>query len=98
MPPVPNTVPGRSVPEIPPDKDAPERNGPTQGEELMFQHRSTEFDPRISAIASHLRAIEKELGGIGRSASRRASAFVASRKGYQVLAAFGSGRLAVYRL
>jgi len=40
----------------------------------MFHHRSTEFDPRISAIASHLRAIEKELGGIGKSASRRASA------------------------
>jgi hypothetical protein len=31
MPPVPNTVPGRSVPEISPDKDAPERKGPTQG-------------------------------------------------------------------
>jgi hypothetical protein len=40
----------------------------------MCHHRSTEFDPRISAIASHLRAIEKELGGIGKSASRRASA------------------------
>ena len=32
----------------------------------MFHHRSTEFDPRVSAIASHLRAIEKELGGIGK--------------------------------
>jgi hypothetical protein len=31
MPPVPNMVPGRSVPEIPPDKDAPEKKGPTQG-------------------------------------------------------------------
>ena len=38
----------------------------------MF-NRSTEYDPRVSAIAGHLRAIEKELGGIGRSASRRAS-------------------------
>jgi len=40
----------------------------------MFHHRSSEFDPRISAIAGHLRAIEKELGGIGQSAGRRASA------------------------
>ena len=38
----------------------------------MFGQTSTEFDPRVSAIAGHLRAIEKELGGIGRSASRRA--------------------------
>jgi ElaB/YqjD/DUF883 family membrane-anchored ribosome-binding protein len=38
----------------------------------MFHHRSTEFDPRISAIAGHLRAIEKELGGIGRSAASNA--------------------------
>jgi len=40
----------------------------------MFHHRSSEFDPRISAISGHLRAIEKELGGIGQSAGRRASA------------------------
>jgi ElaB/YqjD/DUF883 family membrane-anchored ribosome-binding protein len=40
----------------------------------MFHRRSREFDPRISAIAGHLRAIEKELGGIGNSACRRASA------------------------
>ena len=39
----------------------------------MFHHRSSRFDPRVSAIASHLRAIEKELGGIGQSAGRRAS-------------------------
>ena len=26
---------------------------------MMFQHRATEFDPRVSAIAGHLRAIEK---------------------------------------
>ena len=39
----------------------------------MFYHRSSKFDPRASAIAGHLRAIEKELGGIGQSAGRRAS-------------------------
>ncbi len=39
----------------------------------MFQNRSTAYDPRLSAIAGHLRAIEKELGGIGRSAGRTAS-------------------------
>ena len=39
----------------------------------MFQHRRSEFDPRVSAIADHLRAIEKELGAIGRGAGRRAS-------------------------
>ena len=49
----------------------------------MFHHRSTEFDPRVSAIAGHLRAIEKELGGIGRSASRNASAS-ASAAGNQI--------------
>jgi ElaB/YqjD/DUF883 family membrane-anchored ribosome-binding protein len=40
----------------------------------MFQRRTTEFDPRLSAIAGHLRAIETELGGLGKSAGRRASA------------------------
>ena len=49
----------------------------------MFHHRSTEFDPRVSAIAGHLRAIEKELGGIGRSASRNASTS-ASTAGKQI--------------
>jgi hypothetical protein len=39
----------------------------------MFHHRSSKFDPRVSAIAGHLRAVEKELGGIGQSAGRRAS-------------------------
>jgi ElaB/YqjD/DUF883 family membrane-anchored ribosome-binding protein len=39
----------------------------------MFHHRSAEFDPRVSAIAGQLRAIEKELGEIGRSAGRNAS-------------------------
>jgi ElaB/YqjD/DUF883 family membrane-anchored ribosome-binding protein len=57
-------------------------------EGLMFHHRSTEFDPRVSAIASHLRAIEKELGGIGKSASRRASAG-ASAAGSQIADAIG---------
>jgi ElaB/YqjD/DUF883 family membrane-anchored ribosome-binding protein len=49
----------------------------------MFHHRSTEFDPRVSAIADHLRAIEKELGGIGRSPSRNASTS-ASTAGKQI--------------
>ena len=71
----------------------------------MFHHRSTEFDPRLSAIAGHLRAIEKELGGIGRSASRNASAS-ASAAGNQIAEAiwpilneivdrFGRGQCAV---
>jgi hypothetical protein len=50
---------------------------------MMFQHRATQFDPRVSAIAGHLRAIEKELGGIGRSASGYASAS-ASAAGNQI--------------
>ena len=49
----------------------------------MFHRRSSEFDPRVSAIAGHLRAIEKELGGIGRSAGRNASAS-ASAAGNQI--------------
>ena len=53
----------------------------------MFHRRSSEFDPRVSAIAGHLRAIEKELGGIGRSASRNASAS-ASAAGNQIAEAF----------
>ena len=56
---------------------------PRQVRELMFHHRSTEFDPRVSAIAGHLRAIEKELVGIGRSAGRNASAS-ASTAGNQI--------------
>jgi len=31
MPPVPKVAPGRNAPEIPPDKDAPEKNVPIQG-------------------------------------------------------------------
>ena len=49
----------------------------------MFHHRSTEFDPRASAIAGHLRANKKELVGIGRSAGRNASAS-ASTAGNQI--------------
>lgn len=44
----------------------------------MFQHRSSEFDPRVSAIVDHLRAIESELGAIGKSAGRRASSGVST--------------------
>ena len=39
----------------------------------MFQPRSSELDPRVLAIAGHLRAIEKELGAMGKTAGRRAS-------------------------
>jgi len=44
----------------------------------MFQPRSSEFDPRVSAIVDHLRAIEKELGAIGKIAGRRASSGVST--------------------
>jgi hypothetical protein len=37
----------------------------------MFQPRSREFDPRLAAIAGHLRAIENELRRVGQSAGRR---------------------------
>jgi hypothetical protein len=40
----------------------------------MFQPRPSAFDHRVSAIAGHLRAIEKELGDLGKSAGRRTSA------------------------
>ena len=32
LPPVPRVEPGRSMPEIPPDKGVPEKSVPTQGE------------------------------------------------------------------
>lgn len=54
----------------------------------MFHHHSAEFDPRISAIVGHLRAIEKELGEMGKSAGRRASAS-ASAAGNQITDAIG---------
>lgn len=44
----------------------------------MFQHRAADFDPRLAAITGHLRAIEKELGVLGRRAGRNASATAAS--------------------
>jgi ElaB/YqjD/DUF883 family membrane-anchored ribosome-binding protein len=37
----------------------------------MFQHRSRDFDPRVSAIVDHLRGIQDQLGKIGRDAGRR---------------------------
>ena len=54
----------------------------------MFQPRTSEFDPRVTAIAGHLRAIEKELGVLGRSAGRRASTG-ASAAGNQIADAIG---------
>jgi hypothetical protein len=39
----------------------------------MFHPRPTDFDPRLSAIVDHLRAIEKELSVFGKGAGRRAS-------------------------
>jgi hypothetical protein len=53
---------------------------------MMFQHRASEFDPRVTAIAGHLRAIEKELGVLGKSAGRRASSSV-SAAGNQIVEA-----------
>lgn len=52
----------------------------------MFQHRASQFDPRVAAIAGHLRAIEKELGSLGKSAGRRASSGV-STAGNQIVEA-----------
>jgi len=40
----------------------------------MFHRRPSEFQPSVSAIVDHLRAIEDELGTIGKNAGRRASA------------------------
>jgi hypothetical protein len=39
----------------------------------MFQYRSKQFDPGLSEIAGHLRAIEKELAVLGRRAGRGAA-------------------------
>ena len=54
----------------------------------MFQPRSSEFDPRVSAIVDHLRAIEKELGAIGKIAGRRTSSGV-STAASQIVDAIG---------
>lgn len=43
----------------------------------MFQHRSSDFAPRVAAIQQHLGAVEKELEKIGRIAGRRTSAAAA---------------------
>lgn len=55
---------------------------------FMFQHRPTAFDPRVSAIADQLRTIEKQLGGISRTAGTRAAA-TASSAGNQFAEAIG---------
>ena len=44
----------------------------------MFQHGPSAFDPRLNAIAEQLRAIEKQLGGISKTASDRAAATASS--------------------
>jgi hypothetical protein len=54
----------------------------------MFQNRSDAFEPRISSIAGHLRAIEKEIGALGISAGRRTSAG-ASGAGNQIVETLG---------
>ena len=46
----------------------------------MFQHGPSAFDPRLNAIAEQLRAIEKQLGGISKTASDRAAATASSRR------------------
>jgi len=42
----------------------------------MFHRRSSEFEPRISAITDHLRGIRRELGAIGDGAGQNASGAV----------------------
>jgi ElaB/YqjD/DUF883 family membrane-anchored ribosome-binding protein len=55
----------------------------------MFQPRSTDFfNPRVTAIVDHLRAIEKELLAISKKSGRRASAN-ASVAGDQIADAIG---------
>ena len=49
----------------------------------MFQYRSRQFDPGLAAIAGHLRAIEEDLGVMGRKAGRDA-AVRASAAGDQI--------------
>jgi len=44
----------------------------------MFQHRSSDFRPSVTAIQQHLGAVEKELERIGRIAGRRTSVAAAS--------------------
>lgn len=55
----------------------------------MFHSRSQDFsNPQVTAIVGHLRAIERELGEIGKKAGRGASAS-ASAAGDQIAAAAG---------
>jgi hypothetical protein len=54
----------------------------------MFHRRSTEFDPRLSDIVGHLRAIEEDLGILGRKAGRGA-AVKASAAGDQIADVLG---------
>jgi ElaB/YqjD/DUF883 family membrane-anchored ribosome-binding protein len=44
----------------------------------MFHRRSSEFEPRISAITDHLRGIRRELGAIGDGAGQSASGAAAA--------------------
>jgi hypothetical protein len=39
----------------------------------MFHYRSNQLDPRLADIAGHLRAIEKDLGSLGRRAGQGAA-------------------------
>jgi hypothetical protein len=54
----------------------------------MFHYRSNQLDPRLAAIAGHLRAIEKDLGILGRRAGQGA-ADRASAAGDQLADALG---------
>jgi hypothetical protein len=54
----------------------------------MFHYRSNQLDPRLAAIAGHLRAIEKDLGIFGRRAGQGA-ADRASAAGDQIADALG---------
>lgn len=54
----------------------------------MFHRRSSEFEPRMSAITDHLRGIRKELGAIGDSAGQSASGAAAAALD-QIVAAIG---------
>ena len=44
----------------------------------MFQYRTSDFAPRVSAIQKHLGAVEKELEKIGRMAGRQTSVAAAN--------------------
>jgi ElaB/YqjD/DUF883 family membrane-anchored ribosome-binding protein len=54
----------------------------------MFQYRSNQFDPRLTAIAGHLRAIEKDLEILGRRAGQGAASR-ASAAGDQIADVLG---------